>query len=105
MIGMPYYSTPLLSVWPSHYTFNVGRKSPKVPVEIMQKVKMVDFVGYAPNPGTFKRNQNLVLSNRTEREKPQFRSEQERRKIRLGKNEADVSSFSFHIIIIFRHHL
>ncbi|KAJ3054186.1 poly(A)-specific ribonuclease [Rhizophlyctis rosea] len=81
LIGMPYYTTPLLSAWPSSLTFTIGQPGPKIPPEVMANVKMIDFVGYAPNPGTFRRNQNLALSRkarRMEQEGPKFRSEQER---------------------------
>lgn len=45
MVGMPYYTSPLLSVWPSHLRFPIGRPAPVIPQQIMNNVKMVDFVG------------------------------------------------------------
>ncbi|KAJ3043872.1 poly(A)-specific ribonuclease [Rhizophlyctis rosea] len=84
LIGMPYYTTPLLSAtWPTSLKHAVGQPSPKIPPEVMANVKMIDFVGYAPNPGTFRRNQNLALSRKARRidqDGPKFRSEQEREK-------------------------
>ncbi|KAJ3080721.1 poly(A)-specific ribonuclease [Quaeritorhiza haematococci] len=83
LIGMPYYTQPLLSVWPATLTFTTGRPPPKIPSEVMSNVKMIDFVGYAPNPGTFRRNQILAMSlkkKRDEEDVPKFRSEQEREK-------------------------
>ncbi|KAJ3300465.1 poly(A)-specific ribonuclease [Borealophlyctis nickersoniae] len=59
------------------------RPAPRIPPEVMANVKMIDFVGYAPNPGTFHRNQNMALSakaRKEQREGPKFRSEQEREK-------------------------
>ncbi|KAJ3158992.1 poly(A)-specific ribonuclease [Geranomyces michiganensis] len=90
LIGMPHYTTRLLSAaWPEKLTFEVGRPAPKIPPEIMDKVKMIDFVGYAPNPRGYKRNQILSLSKnqRTARgDVPKFRSEQDREKW-FGKKE------------------
>lgn len=76
-VGLPYYTSPLLSVWSSHLRFPVGRVSPQIPQHIMEKIRMVDFVGYAPNPRTFKRNQVASIS---QEEIPKFRSEQVRDK-------------------------
>ncbi|KAJ3251679.1 poly(A)-specific ribonuclease [Boothiomyces macroporosus] len=80
-VGMPYYTKPLLSVWPSNLLFPIGRPSPKIPPEVLKNVKMVDFVGYAPNPKTFKRNQVPVSEEKT-MVAPKFRSEQELEQIK-----------------------
>lgn len=81
---MPYYTTRLLSAaWPDKLTFEVGQPSPKIPPEVLANMKMIDFVGYAPNPGTFKRNQNLAMSRKARKDAldvPKFRSEQDREK-------------------------
>ncbi|KAJ3140255.1 poly(A)-specific ribonuclease [Geranomyces variabilis] len=91
LIGMPHYTTRLLSAaWPEKLTFEVGRPAPKIPPEIMDKVKMIDFVGYAPNPRGYKRNQILSLSKKQRTahgDVPKFRSEQDREKW-FGKKEA-----------------
>ena len=84
---MPYYTNSLLSVWPSTLQFNVGLPSPKIPNQILDNVKMTDFVGYAPNPKTFKRNQNLAMTLKEHNQQtPKFRSEQQRDKMKQGKN-------------------
>ncbi|TPX57736.1 hypothetical protein PhCBS80983_g03604 [Powellomyces hirtus] len=83
LVGMPYYSTRLLSAWPEKMTFEVGQPAPKVPPEILSNVKMIDFVGYAPNPRTFRRNQNLAMAKKNRKDTldgPKFRSEQDREK-------------------------
>ncbi|KAK4943503.1 poly(A)-specific ribonuclease [Elasticomyces elasticus] len=48
-IGMPYYSEPLLSAWPSHMVFEVG--SPPVPVEptLLFHMQTAEMGHYAPN--------------------------------------------------------
>ncbi|RKP08198.1 ubiquitin carboxyl-terminal hydrolase-domain-containing protein [Thamnocephalis sphaerospora] len=51
------YVPPLLSAWPSHMIFEVGRPAEAIDTEVLDQMKTVDFVGYAPNPGTRLRNQ------------------------------------------------
>ncbi|KAJ3209636.1 poly(A)-specific ribonuclease, partial [Clydaea vesicula] len=85
MVGLPYYTEQLLSNLPPGMLCNVGRPHPQIPEEVLKNVKMIDFVGYAPNPKTFKRNQdfNTFLKTKAyfeEDETPKFRSEQEREK-------------------------
>ncbi|CAG8616504.1 10808_t:CDS:10, partial [Acaulospora morrowiae] len=85
LVGMPYYREPLLSVWPSSMVFEVGNPSPKIDPEILSSMKMIDFVGYAPNPGYQRRNQVFRWS-RKERKSgaPKFVSEKER-ELQSGK--------------------
>ncbi|KAJ3187322.1 poly(A)-specific ribonuclease [Gaertneriomyces sp. JEL0708] len=81
LVGLPYYSTPLLSAWPSNLTFEIGQPPPRIPPEVMANVKMIDFVGYAKTPAGLHRNQNVALSKKlrkTDADGPKFRSEQER---------------------------
>ncbi|KAI8820757.1 ubiquitin carboxyl-terminal hydrolase-domain-containing protein [Fimicolochytrium jonesii] len=90
LIGMPYYSTRLLSAWPEKLTFEVGQSAPKVPAEVLANVKTIDFVGYASNPRTSRRNQNLASARKARKEVsevPKFRSEQDREKY-FGKRGA-----------------
>ncbi|KAJ3333266.1 poly(A)-specific ribonuclease [Blyttiomyces sp. JEL0837] len=85
--SMPYYMSSLLSSWPSSMTFDVGRPIPTVPPEVLADVKMIDFVGYARNPGTFHRNQ-VTVKKKQERDhfEPKFRSEQERESLSLAQS-------------------
>jgi PAB-dependent poly(A)-specific ribonuclease subunit 2 len=85
-VGMPYYSKPLLSLWPNNMKFQVGRPSPKIPTEILKNVKMVDFVGYAKNPKTFRRNQAYTEFSQ-DPIKPKFRSEQELEIMKSGESK------------------
>ncbi|KAI9199852.1 ubiquitin carboxyl-terminal hydrolase-domain-containing protein [Polychytrium aggregatum] len=82
MVGMPYYTSQLLSAsWPVNMTFHVGQPLPKIPPEILANVKKSDFVGYAQNPKTFRRNQALSLLSTNysqDEDVPRFRSEQSR---------------------------
>ncbi|KAI8898850.1 ubiquitin carboxyl-terminal hydrolase-domain-containing protein [Globomyces pollinis-pini] len=91
-VGMPYYTKPLLSIWPNNLVFPIGKPSPKIPPEILKNVKMVDFVGYAPNPKLFKRNQVLV-SNSGHPKEPKFRSEQELESMKSGDRQRQIGLF------------
>ena len=82
---MPFYNATLLSNWPSNITFPVGKENMPIPAEVLKNVKMVDFVGYAPNPKTFKRNQYAIT--RHQPREPKFRSEQEREIIHGDSNK------------------
>lgn len=78
-VGMPYYTDPLLSVWPNNKVYEVGAQPTPIDEEILKNMKTIDFVGYAPNPGNIHRNQiprkKKVI---TKKNGPKFRSEQER---------------------------
>ena len=88
---MPYYQSPLLSKWPANVQFPVGKENTPIPQEILKNVKMVDFVGYAPNTHTFKRNQYSFTKYQPK--EPKFRSEQER-EIILGESKKSVGTDS-----------
>lgn len=80
-VGMPYYREQLLSAWPSHLIYEVGKPLPKIDPEILGKMKMHDFVGYAPNPRRTRRYQ--VESSKAQDkpgqvQAPKFRSEKAR---------------------------
>ncbi|KAJ3066088.1 poly(A)-specific ribonuclease [Podochytrium sp. JEL0797] len=83
-IGMPYYTSKLLSAtWPPSLLSEIGQPPARIPKEVLADVKMSDFVGYARNPGIgHRRNQSprsvLMESARKAEEGPKFRSEQDR---------------------------
>ncbi|KAJ3219092.1 poly(A)-specific ribonuclease [Dinochytrium kinnereticum] len=79
-VGLPYFDRPLLSVWPTYMLSSTGKPAPRIPPDILSQVKLIDFVGYAQNPGTFRRNQAVTNSQRPYKavDEPKFRSEQER---------------------------
>ncbi|KAL1923050.1 uncharacterized protein VTP21DRAFT_9426 [Calcarisporiella thermophila] len=78
LIGLPYYRDPLLSTFPPNITFEVGKAAPEIDSQVLAHMKTIDFVGYAPNPGTHRRNQVPTKSNASQSrmEVPKFRSEQ-----------------------------
>ncbi|KAK4703268.1 PAB-dependent poly(A)-specific ribonuclease subunit 2, partial [Phenoliferia sp. Uapishka_3] len=89
-IGMPHYSTPLLSLLPPTFDFTPSpTHHSKTPIDpsILASVKTVDFVGYAPYPPALKAagRRNQVASDGGEKggkrrvDVPLFRSEKERK--------------------------
>jgi len=76
---MPYYKEPLLSVWPSNKIFEVGIPPPKIDQDILSNMKMIDFVGFAPNNTNRRRNEVVKWSRKGHKPgQPKFRSEKER---------------------------
>nr|CAB3264643.1 PAB-dependent poly(A)-specific ribonuclease subunit PAN2 [Phallusia mammillata] len=57
VIAMPYCQEPLLSDWPQEYCVPVSRRPPPINPELLRSMKVVQGIGYAPNPGNRKRNQ------------------------------------------------
>lgn len=87
MIGMPYYDQPLLSIIPwTNYSSPYspfGQPPQKVDPAILASMKTVDFIGYAVNPRTSRRNQATLKASAAREAKrkmdvPLFRSEKER---------------------------
>lgn len=103
-IGMPYYDELLLSsVWPAKYTVTVGVAPVPVDPGIIENMKMIDFVGYAPNLLHGKRHRNQVqfasssggLSRshgKRSVSEPKFRHEKERDSLLLRSGHNDTFS-------------
>lgn len=88
-IGMPYYTSPLLSLLPTSFDFTPSPlHHTRVPLDpnILATVKTVDFVGYAPYPASARaagrRNQVTPgpggKGGKRRVDVPMFRSEKER---------------------------
>ncbi|RCH79702.1 poly(A)-specific ribonuclease, partial [Rhizopus stolonifer] len=85
-VGMPYYTDPLLSLWPNNKIYEVGAQPTPIDEEIIRNMKTIDFVGYAPNPGNIHRNQRPRKKKVvTKKNGPKFRSEQERELLQAHK--------------------
>ncbi|KAJ3104577.1 poly(A)-specific ribonuclease [Phlyctochytrium planicorne] len=97
IVGLPYFDRPLMSVLPPGIISVNGKPPPRIPPEILSQVKMMDFVGYAQNPGTFRRNQAVNIQSYGKGvDEPKFRSEQERESLTarirsLSGNDVDMS--------------
>lgn len=57
MIGMPYYHERLLSAWPSHLVFDLGKMSPQIDPSILPYLHAGEIGHYAPNPRKTRRYQ------------------------------------------------
>ncbi|KAI5807921.1 PAB-dependent poly(A)-specific ribonuclease subunit PAN2 [Peziza echinospora] len=88
-IGIPYYRDPLLSAWPTHLTFTVGKLPPKIDGDILQTMTPADFGGYTKNPRRSKRNQVDTESQDLNPPAPRFLSE---KKGKGGGDDKNVES-------------
>lgn len=114
MVGMPHYDQPLLSILPwSNYSSQyspLGQPPRKLDPALLATLKTVDFVGYAVNPKTSKRNQAAPRGDSSQDSKrkmdvPLFRSEKEReqsqrRKQRKKSEPVRLESLSLHSLAI-----
>lgn len=94
----PYHAGMLLSDMPTEMTRRVCRPLPKIPDQVLKNVKMIDFVGYAPNPRTFRRNQEFYSVHLNAEaaidDEPLFRSEKNRAGTSRLRSESRNSNFS-----------
>ena len=60
MIPMPYCEKGLFSDWPPELCIPVSRRPPPIDPELLRTMKVVQGIGYAPNPGNRRRNQVIV---------------------------------------------
>ncbi|GJJ12243.1 hypothetical protein Clacol_006484 [Clathrus columnatus] len=73
-IGLPYYDTPLLSATSREFYQSVPfLPAPRIPQQILNSMKTVDFIGYAALPKELRGKRNMVLGNTRTRE-GRFRS-------------------------------
>lgn len=76
VVGMPYYREELFSSWPANSVFEVGRPAAKIDADVLQSMKMIDGVGYAP---FHKRRRRNIAEERSGHsgslDVPRFRSE------------------------------
>ncbi|KAK4058405.1 poly(A)-specific ribonuclease [Microbotryomycetes sp. JL221] len=87
-IGMPYYTSPLLSLMPASMDFKPSpwhHRKPVINPAILSTVKTVDFVGYAAYPAAARAagRRNQIPSSKADKRRmgldaPMFRSDRER---------------------------
>jgi PAB-dependent poly(A)-specific ribonuclease subunit 2 len=102
LVGMPHYSTPLLSNLPNSI-YSPPSTSPlfhpplKIPTSVTQSIRTVDFVGYSQCPRELKGTRNKVVTRKgggggkRRISEPRFRSERERERLKAvqkGEKEA-----------------
>ena len=80
-IGMPYYTTPLLSSWTPHFLSSTIPPYPppaKIPPQILSTMKINDNVAYAALPKELRGRRNRVVVSTT-KDQGRFRSGKARR--------------------------
>ncbi|EJU05749.1 hypothetical protein DACRYDRAFT_46547 [Dacryopinax primogenitus] len=80
MVGMPYYNTPLLSRLTTTFApeFESFYPPPKIPVQVLSSMKIVDFVGWASLPRDLRGRRNVV-AKKDDIKQGKFKSERARR--------------------------
>lgn len=76
-VGMPYYTSELLSAWPSHMLFEVGHPSPRVDEKTLKGMTRQDWYLYGRWNQPGRRRYQVDKVERTE-EAPRFRSQVEK---------------------------
>ncbi|CAG8540283.1 10144_t:CDS:10 [Acaulospora colombiana] len=81
-------------------TFEVGKPPPKIDPEILNNMKMIDFVGYAPNPGHQKRNQEplSLFEDEAELDATSTRMPKYYRRVEIMYSRFGVDDFDFDTI-------
>ena len=80
-IGMPYYTTPLLSSWSSQFLSSTIPPYPppaKIPPQVLSTMKINDNIAYAALPKELRGRRNRVVVSTT-KDQGRFRSEKGRR--------------------------
>ncbi|KAL1990064.1 hypothetical protein VTN49DRAFT_6645 [Thermomyces lanuginosus] len=96
LIGMPYYHEKLLSAWPSHLVFDVGRPPPTIDPSIIPFLRPAELGHYAANPKKGRRYQvedtRQAIFSEPALLAPKFLSEKARESPRKGDGSvAEVS--------------
>jgi len=85
-VGMPYYSTELLSAWPSHMVFDVGNPPPQINEKTLKGMTKQDWYLYGRWNQNGRRRYQVDKSERVE-ELPRFRSQVQKERARAGEED------------------
>jgi PAB-dependent poly(A)-specific ribonuclease subunit 2 len=85
-VGMPYYSTELLSSWPSHMTFEVGQMGQRIDEKSLKGLTRQNWYLYGRWNQPGRRRYQIEKSERVE-ELPRFRSQVEKERAFAGEDE------------------
>lgn len=83
-VGMPYYSTELLSAWPSHMIFDVGHPPQRIDEKTLKGMTKQDWYLYGRWNQNGRRRYQIDKSERVE-ELPRFRSQVEKERALAGE--------------------
>jgi PAB-dependent poly(A)-specific ribonuclease subunit 2 len=87
-IGMPYYSTELLSAWPAHMTFEVGQPAQRIDEKSLKGMTKQDWYLYGRWNQAGRRRYQIDKSERAE-DIPRFRSQVEKDRARAGEDDEE----------------
>lgn len=94
VIGIPYYKDKLLSAWPSHLVFDVGKPNRPIDAAILQNLRPAGVGQYAANPQKTKRYQVKTHRAQAGTEAslvaPQFLSEKAKTRAQVMSQDKDV---------------
>lgn len=85
-VGMPYYSTELLSSWPSHMVFEVGQPTQRIDEKSLKGMTRQNWYLYGRWNQPGRRRYQVDKSERVE-ELPRFRSQVEKERAFAGEDE------------------
>lgn len=85
-VGMPYYSSELLSSWPTHMTFEVGLPGQRIDEKSLKGMTRQDWYLYGRWNQPGRRRYQVDKSERVE-ELPRFRSQVEKERALAGEDE------------------
>lgn len=85
-VGMPYYTTELLSSWPPHMSFEVGHPSLRIDDKILKGMTRQDWYLYGRWNSSGRRRYQVDKPERVE-ELPRFRSQVEKERALAGTEE------------------
>ncbi|KAI5304121.1 poly(A)-specific ribonuclease [Ascosphaera pollenicola] len=92
LVGMPYYKDTLLSAWPSHLVFDMGKPPGKIDPSVLQYLRPGEIGHFAPFPRKTKRyqveNDRNGIASEPALIAPRFLSE----KARSGGSSSDIDS-------------
>jgi PAB-dependent poly(A)-specific ribonuclease subunit 2 len=85
-VGLPYYSSQLLSVWPSHMTFEVGQQPQRLDEKVLKTMTKQDWYLYGRWNSAGRRRYQVDKPERAE-ELPRFRSQVEKERALAGEED------------------
>ena len=85
-VGMPYYSTELLSSWPNHLLYEVGVPTPRIDEKTLKGMTRQDWYLYGRWNSNGRRRYQVDKTERVE-ELPRFRSQVEKERALAGADE------------------
>lgn len=87
-VGMPYYSSELLSTWPAHLVYDVGLPAPRIDEKTFKGMTRQDWYLYGRWNSNGRRRYQVDKVDRVE-EAPRFRSQVEKERVLAGAEDGE----------------